>query len=287
MQMIFVNTFQNTPISDKIGLSRFPLLEKDLTSEEHLVYNWVPKCGSSTTSSLIKQLEARNHFKVIYVLKEGRKSFNKEEQQTVVRKTNHSHSPWLYIQQFHMINFTDFGMEMPVYINLVREPIERLMSEYYYIRFKAPRPMAESVRKMSFEDCIKNKMKECTDPKTIFKILPYFCGSLPRCTEPSTWVLERAKQNVERYYSLVGHVEELEKFYTVLEKTMPQYFRGLNTLYKKKGVRLKKETATKVKKTLSDSSREYLRSLLGLEYEFYAYIKKRFEDSYRKVMKIS
>ena len=251
------------------------------------MYNRVPKCGSTTTSSLIKQLGVRNHFKVIFVLKEGPKSFNKEEQQTLVRKTNHTRSPWMYIQHFHMINFTDFGVDMPVHINLVRDPIERLMSGYYYKRFKSPRPMAERVRNMSYEDCIQNKRNECTNPKTIFTILPYFCGSLPRCTEPSTWVLERAKRNVERYYSLVGHVGELDKFYTVLEKTMPQYFRGLLTSYNKNVDRLKNKTSTKVEKTLSDSSREYLRSLLGLEYEFYAYIKKRFEDSYRKVMAIS
>lgn len=45
------------------------------------------------------------------------------------------------------------------------------------------------------------------------------------------WALERAKSNVERYYPVVGVLEELNSTLTVLEKRLPYFFRGVKDIY--------------------------------------------------------
>lgn len=45
------------------------------------------------------------------------------------------------------------------------------------------------------------------------------------------WALERANSNVERYYPVVGVLEELNSTLTVLEKRLPYFFRGVKDIY--------------------------------------------------------
>lgn len=48
------------------------------------------------------------------------------------------------------------------------------------------------------------------------------------------WALERAKSNVERYFSVVGILEELNSTLAVLERQLPYFFTGVKDLYYKK-----------------------------------------------------
>lgn len=44
------------------------------------------------------------------------------------------------------------------------------------------------------------------------------------------WALEQAKQNIERYYEVVGLVEMLAETVAVLEKRLPQFFLGASKI---------------------------------------------------------
>ena len=58
----------------------------------------------------------------------------------------------------------------PIYINIVRNPLKRIVSWYYYIRTKSGYfgdnmqvsvlPPLKSI-KSDFNDCVRNKLKEC------------------------------------------------------------------------------------------------------------------------------
>jgi dermatan/chondrotin sulfate uronyl 2-O-sulfotransferase UST len=43
--------------------------------------------------------------------------------------------------------------------------------------------------------------------------------------------LERAKANVERYFPVVGILEELNATLAILENRLPYFFRGLQKIY--------------------------------------------------------
>ena len=60
-----------------------------------------------------------------------------------------------------------------------------------------------------------------------------FCSNLIR--EASSAVVNRAKQNVIRYYSTVGILEDLDTFIRLLERMFPTYFTGLHAAHNTKG----------------------------------------------------
>ena len=45
------------------------------------------------------------------------------------------------------------------------------------------------------------------------------------------WALEMAKANVDRYYPVVGVLEELNATLAVLEKKLPYFFKGVQDMY--------------------------------------------------------
>lgn len=54
-----------------------------------------------------------------------------------------------------------------------------------------------------------------------------FCGQDLACAEfNSEEVLQRAKENVEKFYPVVGVLENLNQSLTVMEHFMPQIFKG-------------------------------------------------------------
>ena len=60
----------------------------------------------------------------------------------------------VYIQHQYYVNFTENGQQQPVYINLIRDPVERLISRYYFdrvviSRFRRPENLTEKVGKIS------------------------------------------------------------------------------------------------------------------------------------------
>ena len=63
--------------------------------------------------------------------------------------------------------------------------------------------------------------------------LSYFCGSYKQCVragDPSA--LQQAKLNLEKYYSVVGCTEDLEKSLNVFEAYLPRFFKGAPQLFK-------------------------------------------------------
>lgn len=51
------------------------------------------------------------------------------------------------------------------------------------------------------------------------------------------WAFEMAKANVERYYPVVGILEELNVTLAVLEKKLPYFFKGIQDMYHKQLLR--------------------------------------------------
>ena len=46
--------------------------------------------------------------------------------------------------------------------------------------------------------------------------------------------MQRAKSNIIKKYLVIGIIEQIEDFFSVLEKLVPSFFKGLKTLYKSK-----------------------------------------------------
>lgn len=112
-------------------------------------------------------------------------------------------------------------MPQPVsYITLLRDPVDRTASEYYYKRYRRTHPIADRDAKlMSFEDYVRTVPYGNPQTKAIagvgcvydyywYTVMPSYRFYSGPCTAET---LEIAKRNLARYFCLVGLTERFEE----------------------------------------------------------------------------
>lgn len=117
-------------------------------------FNRVPKVGSQSFNELIRRLSLRNnfHFNRDTMHQLGMGQFTDSMQKEYVDMLSDLEMPSGEFYQFlqghdlnihfgaafspHMcfVNFTKFNRPRPIYVNLVRDPVERIPSWFYYVR---------------------------------------------------------------------------------------------------------------------------------------------------------
>lgn len=139
--------------------------------------------------------------------------------------------PAFYHGHLAYLDFAKFGVtQKPLYINLIRKPLDRLVSYYYFLRYGDDyRPYLvrhKAGDTMTFDECVKQKKPDC-DVSNMWLQIPFFCGHYAECWVPgSEWALEQAKRNLVNEYFLVGVTEEMEDFISMLEVSLPRFFQG-------------------------------------------------------------
>lgn len=175
-----------------------------------------------------------------------------KRQQKEVKKVLSRDEPGVFVSHMNWINFTDFNEPKPIYINMVRDPVERVISWFYFVRSpwvfipqrrqrKERMPDAKWMN-TEFDECVERNMSFCqylqgagfeqneTDHRrqTLF-----FCGHDKSKCEAFNGLrpLQMAKMHVEREYAVVGTWEDTNITLGVLEHYIPKYFKGAMHLY--------------------------------------------------------
>ena len=144
--------------------------------------------------------------------------------------------PAIYHGHMAFLDFSRFGVaKKPLYINIIRNPLDRLVSYYYFVRygddFRPNLRRRKAGNKETFDECVDNKGYDC-DPEHLWLQIPFFCGQDAECWQPgNNWALERAKYNLLNNYLVVGLTEQLGDFIAVMEATLPRIFRGSVALF--------------------------------------------------------
>ncbi|XP_053954283.1 heparan sulfate 2-O-sulfotransferase pipe-like [Anastrepha ludens] len=217
-----------------------------------LFFNRVPKVGSEHLIELIRRLSTINGFGASRALfsEPIRQSLLDEEQEELANELIGYEEPHAHSAHVNYIDFREFDLPQPIYINMIRDPVERVISWFYYRR--APWTAVQMYKltkkfrnaqwyKKSFEDCVLQHDAECryeTGSKFQNTIVDhkrqtlFFCGHDPSC-EPfnSKSALQLAIKNVEKEYAVVGSWEDLNVTLKVLEHYIPKFFRGVTQLY--------------------------------------------------------
>ena len=120
----------------------------------------------------------------------------------------------------------DTGIKMRhTYINLLREPIDRFISHYYYAR--SPNRWPIKLRKLKAVGHWNVTLEQCTEKQyegcKWNTMTRFFCGPEPFCRKGNKKALSRAKYNMRSYYSAIGIVEHLNEFIQVLHKRLPKF----------------------------------------------------------------
>uniref|UniRef100_A0A9J7Z5S8 Heparan sulfate 2-O-sulfotransferase 1 n=1 Tax=Cyprinus carpio carpio TaxID=630221 RepID=A0A9J7Z5S8_CYPCA len=205
-----------------------------------IIYNRVPKTASTSFTNIAYDLCGKNRFHVLHInTTKNNPVMSLQDQMRFVRNVTswREMKPGFYHGHVAYLDFTKFGVKgKPVYINIVRDPIERLVSYYYFLRFGDDyRPGLRRRKqgdKKTFDECVSSGGSDCA-PEKLWLQIPFFCGHYSECWNVgSRWALEQAKYNLVNEYLLVGVTEELEDFIMMLEAALPRFFRGATELYR-------------------------------------------------------
>nr|XP_032829074.1 heparan sulfate 2-O-sulfotransferase 1-like [Petromyzon marinus]XP_032829075.1 heparan sulfate 2-O-sulfotransferase 1-like [Petromyzon marinus] len=250
-----------------------------------IVYNRVPKTGSTSFTNVAYDLCGRNSFHVLHInTTRNSPIMSLHDQAKFVSNvtTWKEMKPGFYHGHLSFIDFTKFGVNRkPIYINVVRDPIERLISYYYFLRFGDDyRPGLRRRKqgdKKTFDECVREGGSDCSAEKLWLQI-PFFCGHSSECWNPGNrWALEQAKTNLLSEYLLVGVTEELEDFIMLLEAALPRFFKGATSHYRSGKRSHLRRTVEKKPPSRESIQRLQQSRAWQMEKEFYEFVLEQFQ----------
>jgi len=278
-------------------LSGLPALNSPPPSSQFVFHNKLPKSGSTTMKYIISTLQKANDFHMDYQSPCINKATCATDpadgigaESTLanhVRAEREQHpGKFILLKHQYWLNFTEHGMEQPTYINVVRDPVTRFASMYYFNRYGF-KSMGSADRqgvvrhswkgteediKRTLDMCIEQQGEECTEPLQV--LVRYFCGTAQECNMKSAkmgkfgalnnWdkvakAAELAKKKIITQYYSIGLMEKFDETLSLFEKMLPGFFTGAPAAYRSQFVQNQRESSkTAHTDGYSNSTRSWL-----------------------------
>ncbi|KAK7081014.1 hypothetical protein SK128_007319 [Halocaridina rubra] len=256
-----------------------------------LMYNRVPKCGSLSMKLRLQGLGEKNNFSfnqspVLPHRQPPSKQVLKVKE--LLAKTTHTHHFW-NAHRYYFDAVGNYGGKV-VWMNMIRDPVERFISEFYWLRNGLGKAyLKNAVRgkggnNHDVNEAPRLELNECAaagHPLCTWTVWPpgelqlsYVCGMNESCTERGNrWALQQAKYNMDRYYGVVGLLEELPLSLAVFEAYIPRFFKDCNQIKADEIVSHVQSSSDKPKVT--NATKAILKNNLKEDYEFYDYVRQR------------
>lgn len=252
-----------------------------------VLYNRVPKTGSTTFTNFVYDSSKKNSIYVLHIntTKNSHIMSLRDQYKLIQNITDwQKFRPVFFHGHMAYLDFKRFGSPVtPIYINIVRDPLDRLVSYYYFLRYgddyRVGLKRARQGDKTTFDMCVKEgrKKSDCSIDK-IWLQIPFFCGQTAQCWEVGNeWALEEAKRNLANNYMLVGLTENMEDFVLVLETVLPRMFRGITDFYRKGSKSHIRKTLHKEPPSEETIEIFHASKIWKMEMEFYNFAKAQFE----------
>ena len=264
---------------------QFEELLKRMRNTQTQFYNRLAKTGSTTTDIIIRKLAKRHHFDVRYSTIHRYRKLKTEDRHDLVATLRNASTPWIYVRHIYYLDVAEFGNDAPIYINTVREPIERMNSEYHWQRRSKAEIMnlwgQNGTGQMTFDECIakyyEKDYRKCFIWNMQNYMVRFFCGQADVCTDPGPDALNLAKKHIETQYGVIGDIDDFRTFFKLLEICVPQFFGGADQLYYESfyATDLHKN-AGQYSDVPSVKTVSYLKNALKYEYELYYFIRQRY-----------
>nr|XP_022905320.1 uronyl 2-sulfotransferase-like [Onthophagus taurus] len=285
-EMVMIHREFTAPPFRHVTKSLDELGPMDDTNSYILFFNRIPKSGSEVLVILIQWLQGPNNFRHVRLKDENKSRVNQKEMKDLVdlveKRARNDAVPLCFDKPIHFVNFSVFDGQSPTYINLIRDPVDNFVARYQFMSTTAnPQDRYASLtmkNRMPIEKCITTNNVKCNpiDGNQYDFSISYFCGNDERCgLHNNKWALNTAKLIVEKYYPVVGVLDELNATLAVLEKKIPYFFKGVQEMYHKDLLEQHHINVNERKLKVTKSVRKYLKRLLITEYEFYEWIKSR------------
>ena len=137
--------------------------------------------------------------------------------------------------------------------------------------------MSNSRRRRSFKSCVREDYSEC-QTKHAFQLgaIPFFCGQSKICMVPCQAALDKAIDNVNKYYGVVGLTEDFMHTFALFEQTSPKMFSNLTNIASDILLEDKRRMTAKKHYKKDPKIVQMMSQRMQLENQFYEYVKKRF-----------
>ncbi|KAH8408066.1 hypothetical protein KR222_008433 [Zaprionus bogoriensis] len=268
-----------------------------------LFFNRAAKVGSEALLELCNALEEYNDDLTLErsgLHEVTQRQMTKEEQRVAAELIADMEEGTIYIRHINWLDFDEFDLPKPIYINMVRDPVERVISWFYYARSsyknaveyrKAPNKKIkpESWYKKNFNDCVRSGDPECQYvPHTVKDFVAnfkrqslFYCGHHDDCLPfNSPAAVQMAKEHVERDYAVVGSWEDTNITLSVFEHYIPRFFRSARLMYDMHNNKITNRNKNKRKPYIEPEVKEMIRRNFTHEYEFYHFCKQRLYKQY-------
>ena len=226
-----------------------------------VIFFHIPKAAGTTLCDIfLRQYQAEE----IYLLD----GINFDQSQANFKQLSLEKKTKIKILMGHMyFGLHEYLPSPATYVTMLRNPIDRAVSYYYFIRKVPGHPDFELIKEknISLEDyCRMGKINTCNGQTR------FLSGTIESETYDSK-ILNIAKENLQRHFSVVGIQKRFDESLLMLKKElawkkMPFYYRR-NT-----------NRANSYKREISNSTRAVLEKYNELDLELYEYAKNIFVE---------
>ncbi|XP_058791827.1 heparin sulfate O-sulfotransferase-like [Phymastichus coffea] len=267
-----------------------------INNDDYVVmYNRIPKTGSTSFVGVVYDLCKKNKYHALHInITNNLHTLTLPNQIQFVRNiTNwNTMKPAFYHGHIAFLDFEKFGVKSkPLYINLLRKPLDRFVSYYYFLRygdnFRPHLIRRKHGDTKTFDECVNEKQADC-NPNHMWLQIPFLCGHDPACWEVGNqWALEQAKRNLQQHYLLVGVTEELTDFIHTLQVILPRFFKGAHDLFLHNNKSHLRQTIQK-KDLLPETLKKIQETIVWkMENELYNYALSQFHAIKRRLINAS
>nr|XP_039259059.1 heparan sulfate 2-O-sulfotransferase 1-like [Styela clava] len=252
-----------------------------------VLYNRVPKTGSTTFTNFVYDSCKRNGIYVLHInTTKNSHIMSVQDQYKLIQNITdwREYRPVFFHGHMAYLDFKRFGSPVtPIYINIIRDPLDRLVSYYYFLRYgddyRKGLKRARQGDDTTFDECVKKgrRNSDCSVEKLWLQI-PFFCGQSADCWEVGNeWALQEAKRNLANNYLLVGLTENMEDFVVVLEAVLPRMFKGMTNNFREGSKSHIRNTLHKVPPNEETLNKFHSSKIWKMEMELYNFAKNHFE----------
>ncbi|WP_368298715.1 sulfotransferase family 2 domain-containing protein [Cytobacillus firmus] len=172
-------------------------------SKELIIHTHIPKTGGMTLRSIVNKNYDKEKM-LTNVFSSSVSKFKKDIQE----KTDIE-----FVTGHHPFGLHEYTNRPCAYITMLRDPIERVISMYYYNLRKENHPLHKKVKQLTFEEFINDKG---LSRRTINRQTQKIVGSL----NPREDDLQKAKNILSKHYKVVGITEMFDESIFLMKKEL-------------------------------------------------------------------
>ena len=180
----------------------FPVRSEASPANRSIIFVHLPKCGGTTLNRLIEwEYPPTRIFSID-------PSFFRWSYRRLLRSSPRRLNRMQAIQGHMPFGIHRILPQQATYITVLREPVDRGISEYYYALSRVVHPEHRSIKRLSLDEYIRLTPYANVQTKLIAGEDPGYDFLSGECTEQT---LRQAKANLEQHFSLIGLTERFEE----------------------------------------------------------------------------